>query len=355
MKKLKQNPVQSRFNFTQKEKIMKNLHFLFVFVLFLAGCASPVPTPITSLPETAATKPAPTIAPSATETPDPLPTAIPVTATPDAQQQEQVAILPLVAPCNFADQNISYSPSKAWVVAACRGDQPGSGLATKFVRMDGSRQWELSFSELYIKPYRSDDANLDTLREKTFLPARWTKNEDFVYLAVQTSSAEIPFKGYDGLFRLDLSTGKLRPVLKPAIAPLSATYAFKFSPAGNKLAYINQAVQPVTIVIIDTGTGEESKIALDVRFTQGGGLLWSQDEKQLLVSVLDEGRNGGNAVILYDFMTMSNEYILQQSADVYLPSEWSGVNTIYAEKYPGQWVYIDLASKEIKPAPAPKP
>lgn len=338
---------------------MKNLHFLFAFVLFLAGCASPAPAPATTLPEPAATKPAPTSVPSATESPTPLPTAtalptaVPVTVTPDAQKQEQAALLPLVTPCNFANQSISYSPNNAWVVVTCQGDRPEDGVTTKVVRMDGSRQWGLSFDELYIQPYRSTDASLDALQEKAFIPVRWTKNEDFVYLAVQTSNAETYFKGYDGLFRLDLSTGKLRPVLKPAIAPLSTTYAFKFSPAGNKLAYINQAVQPVTIVIIDTGTGAENKIALDARFTRGGGLLWSQDEKQLLVSVMDEGKNGGSAVILYDFGTMSNEYILQQSADVYLPYDWYGQATIYAEKYPGKWVYIDLTSKEIRPAPKP--
>ncbi len=140
-----------------------------------------------------------------------------------------------------------------------------------------------------------------------------------------------------------------------AIAPLSTTYAFKFSPYGNKLAYINQSVQPVTITIIDTSTGEENKITLDARFTQGGSLLWSQDEKQLVVSALDEGQNGGNSVILYDLETMKNEYIIQQSATTYLPLEWVDATTIYAESYPGSWVYINLANQEVRTAPAPTP
>jgi dipeptidyl aminopeptidase/acylaminoacyl peptidase len=335
---------------------MKTLRLLIVLAFFLAGCATP--TPAATLQEPTVTEPAPVVVATATEQPQTatvLPTSIPATSTPDARQQEQASILPLVTPCNFADQAISYSPNKTWIVVTCLGDRSADGTTTKLVRMDGSQKWNLSFDETYLKPYRAGDANLSALLQKAFIPVRWTKNEDFVYLAVQTTSNDKSYKGYDGLFRLDLSTGKSRPVLKPAIAPLSTTYAFKFSPGGNKLAYINQSVQPVAIVIIDTGTGVENKITLDNRFSQGGSLLWSPDEKRLMVSVFDPGKNGGNSVILYDLETMKNESILQQSTKTYLPLEWVDANTIYAESYPGNWVYIDLMSKDVRSAPAPTP
>jgi hypothetical protein len=221
--------------------------------------------------------------------------------------------------------------------------------------MDGSKQWSLSFYETYLKPYRTGDVNLSSMLQKTFIPVRWIKNEDFVYLAARTSGQDIAYKGSDGLFRLDLSTGKSRPVLKPAIAPLIATYDFKFSPSGTKLAYINQAVQPITIVIVDTGNGQENRITLDNKFSQGGSLLWSKDEQKLIVSVMDENKNGGNAVILYDLETMENDYITQQSASIYLPIEWIDTNTIYAENYPEKWVYMDLSTLTTNPAPSPTP
>jgi hypothetical protein len=338
------------------EKNMKTLRLFIALAFLLAGCATPTPTvtlvePTVAIPgpvEFATTTIQPIIASD-------LPTTIPVTSTPDARQQEQASILSLVTPCNFTDQAISYSPNKTWVVVSCLGDQPGNGTTTKLVRMDGSQHWSLSFNEAYLKPYRTDDTNLSALLQKAFIPVRWTKNEDFVYLAVQTNDSDVVYKGYDGLFRLDLSTGKSRPVLKPATAPLSTTYSFKFSPNGNKLAYINQAVQPVVITIIDIGTGSENKITLDNKFSQGGNLIWSANEQKLIVSVLDSGKNGGNSVILYDLETMKNEYVIQQSASTYLPLEWVDTNTIYAESYPGSWVYIDLGSGATTAAPAPTP
>jgi len=333
---------------------MKTIHFLLVLAVFLTACAAPTPVPTASLPQPTATEATQALAPTATEIPataTALPTAIPATATPDARQQEQAALLPLVEPCNFSDQPIVYSPNNTWVIVNCLGETPDTGLTTKIARLDGSQQWSLSFNDTYLKPYRAGDANLSALLQQTFIHVRWTKNEDFLYLAIQTAATDEPFAGYDGLYRLDLFTGKLRSVLKPAAAPFSATYAFQFSPSGTKLAYLNASVQPLTMVILDTVTGTEDKIVLDARFSQGGSLLWSDNENQLLVSALDKGQNGGHALILFDLEAQTNTYLVQQSATAYLPVEWIYADTIYAESFPGNWVYIDLLTKEIRPAP----
>ncbi len=338
---------------------MKTLRLIAILILFLAGCAAP-----TALPTDAVTQPTATLVvvasataqPSATATLVPTvtlqPTAIPATSTPDALQTQRLSIDPLVAPCAWADGPVGYSPNKTWALATCQGSQPGEGTVTKLARLDGSQQWSISFSEIFLKPYRAGDTSL--LRN-SFILVRWTKNEDFAYLAVQTSSADDPYRGYDGLFRLNLSTGKVNPVLKPSIATsvTAATYAFQYSYYGNKLAYINQAASPVVINIIDSATGEESKITLDARFRRGGSLLWSSDEKKLVVSVMDDGANGGNSVILYDLETSQNTYLVQKSPITYLPFSWNGTGVIYAEKYPGNWVFIDALTGEISPAPAP--
>jgi hypothetical protein len=348
------------------EKNMKTFRLTALLVLFLllVGCApanvATAPT-ATSAPQPVVTETAqlptaePTIAPTA-ELIQAVPTPISATSTPDAQQQEQASVLPLVAPCNFADLPISYSPDKNWVVAICQGDKPEDGLLMKFARLDGTKNWSISFNESFIQPYRQDDPNVSELLQRTFIPLHWTKKEDFVYLAVRSSNEEMPYQGYDALFRLDLASGKIRPTLSPAIAPIFATYDLKFSPDGLKLAYINSSVNPINIVIDDTVTGDEKTITLDARFTQGGGLVWSQDAKQLVVSVLDEtSKNGGNSIIVYDLATMKNKYVIQQSATTYVPREWLDASTIYAQIYLGDWVNIDLDSGAVTEAPAPTP
>jgi hypothetical protein len=351
---------------------MKTIRLFTLLVLatlttaLFAACATSAPTlaptSASTLAVIASATNAPVVVASATQ---PQPSAVPTrkptathsaaTATPGAAVKEQAAILRLVAPCNFANQPISYSPSKSWVVVTCLGEKPEDGTITKIARMDGSKSWSLSFNELYIKPYRPVDSNMADLLQKAFIPLRWTKNEDFVYLAIQTSTEKTPFRGYDGLYRVDLSSGKSRATLKPAAAPVSVVYDFMFSPDGTRLAAINSAVKPVSIVITNTGTGDESKITLDARFTKGGGLLWSEDGKKLVVSVLDEGRNGGNSVIVYDLESMQNTYLVQGSATIYQPVGWLGTNLIYAESDPQGWAYIDLLSGIVTGAPAPTP
>jgi len=333
---------------------MKTLRYFILIAtlitVLLVGCgpapkatatSAPTDVPATEAAQPTATEPTPL--PTATA----APTAIPATSTPSASQQEQEKLAALVAPCKSANLAVTYSPKKDWVFATCMSENQ-DGLSTKFARTDGSKQVNVSFVDAYISPYKADDANMSTLLQQFFTPVRWTMNEDFVYLAVPSVIEHAPFKGYDGLLRLDLSTGKTTPVLRPATAPLSVSYAFSFSPGGNKLAYINESVKSVTVVIDDTATGEQQTIKLDARFDQGGSLSWSPDDKKLAVSVVDTSTNGGNSVIIYDLENNTNEFILQQPYHIYSLGDWADATTITAVNDLGADVYIDLVAKEVR-------
>lgn len=332
---------------------MKTFYLLTLICLafVLTGCATATPVP------TAAA----TIVIEATETLMPMPTAtatpqrptataqpteIPATPTPNPTQVEQAYIQTRVAPCNVSNPDFSYSPKKHWAIANCLSDNQ-DGITTKFARLENNWLTSVSFNDDYIKLYKADDARMSTLLQQSFIPVRWTMNEDFVYLAVPSPVDQTPYKGYDGLFRLDLSSGKMNPILRPATAPLSVSYTFQFSPYGNKLAHINQSVQSVAIVIADTATGENKTIKLDARFVQAGSLLWSEDETRLVVSAIDANTNGGNALIIYNLETNKNEYILQGSEVTYLPISWNDPDTIYAKTATGEDVYINIVTKSI--------
>ncbi len=334
---------------------MKTLRLLIVFVFLLAGCATTPPAPTATVaPEATATV---EILPTATEaaplpTETAAPTAIPATSTPSADQQEQEKLAALVAPCVATGPQFIESPKKDWVFAACKSENQ-DGMITRFASTRDAKKWDISFVDAYINPYKADDANMSKLLEEYLIPMHWTMNEDFVYLAAPTPYQNELYFSYDGLFRLNLSTGEIKPVLRPATAPLSVSYSFTFSPNGNKLAYINQAVQTVMIVIEDTSNGDQQTITLDPRFVKGGNIIWSADEKKLIVSAMDANTNGGNSLIMYDLETNKNEYIIQQSSTIYLPVSWVDENTIYATTNTGSWVYIDLTTKKSTYAPAP--
>ena len=255
--------------------------------------------------------------------------------------------------CTAAYPN-AYSPSKNWLVVTAHSTDREDGLTSKFVYKDGKKKWDISFKDFYIEPYRANDMNMTKLLEQAFIPVHWTKHEDYVYLAVPLAQDMPPYyASSSALFRLDLASGKLRPVLAPATAPGKSSYAFSFS-AGTKLAYINTQVHTVKIVVDDTISGDEQTITLDARFTEGGSMAWSNnDEKQLALSAFDANTTGGGySLIVYNLETNKNEYIIQQSDEAYLPISWIDDQTLYVLKGDNQWLYINTTTKAISEAPA---
>lgn len=336
------------------------LFVLAMLSLLLAGCAANTPAPIaTAIVEATETSaPLPTATevtiPTETAAPTAAPTEVLATSTPNATQQAMAAALALVEPCNVANPNFDYSPSKNWAVVTCMSENQG-GLITKLARLDGTKAWDISFNDFYIQPYRANDVNMEKLLTQAFIPVYWTLREDYVYLAVPNAEENTPYTSYAALFRLDTASGKLTPTLGPVNAPQKVAYAFRFSP-GTKLAHINQMVQTVQVVIDDTLTGDEETITLDPRFIMAGSLAWPKDdEKQLAISAFDANTTGGGySLIVYNFETKTNEYVIQQSAEAYLPIEWLDAETIYASKGE-QWFYINTVTKAISEAPAPVP
>ena len=336
------------------------LFALALLTFLLVGCAANAPTPTATAPAevTEENAPLPTATevmalPTETAIPTEAPTEVPPVSTPNATQQAIASTLDLVKPCNATSAKFKYSPSKDWVVVTCLGENQ-DGLTTKIARADGSKEWDISFNDFYIKPYRTDDANMDKLLAQAFTPVNWTKKEDYVYLAAPLAQENPPFyANVAAVFRLDLASGKLRPVLAPVNAPGKSSYAFSFS-AGTKLAYINTQVHTVKIIIDDTVSGDEQTITLDARFTEGGSIAWPKDdEKQLAISAFDANSTGGGySLIVYNLETNKNEYIIQQSDEAYLPISWLDAETLYASKGE-QWFYINTVTKAISEAPPP--
>ncbi len=108
---------------------------------------------------------------------------------------------------------------------------------------------------------------------------------------------------------------------------------------------------PLKILIEDSATGSETEIKLGTQFTQGGNLLWADDEQHLVYAVYEP--NKGNAVVLYNLGNAKIKYVVEQSDVAYLPLSWVNNVVVYAEKYPGDWVYINVSTQEITDAPAP--
>ncbi len=201
------------------------------------------------------------------------------------------------------------SPSDKRQVVACQSKDLEEGWILLFLSRDDPQKWmRISVKDTFITPYRSADPKKSELLQNTmFRPIHWVPNDEFVYFVPDSlnfiNDNSGLYKGFDGLFRLNLSTGKISTTLKPAIAPLVTTYSFAFSPDESKLVYMNQSILPLTIVLFDIPTGTEKRITLDRKYTDGGNLLWMWPQKQpkrFRVGVTIEHAEIPNFTLVYD-------------------------------------------------------
>ncbi len=353
---------------------MKTLRLMTLFVfLLVSGCAqapsgtvthTAVALPTATAISTSTSTAMPTPSATGTATPPPLPTETVPPASLSALQTQTVLTgdidyaQPKLKSCYEPNEVFAFSPSKMWQIAGCMSTNPNDGVITQIALMDGSQVWRVSHKDVYIEPYHLDSADRQKYLNKIFLPVRWTKNEDFVYLQ-SWPSLRYPYWGSYGLFRLDLNTGKITSTLRPSFEPETAVYTFEFSPSLTKLAYINQSAFPLMLVIQNQVSGEESKIKLDARFMQAGNMVWSADGEQLIVGAVyeDKDKHLRSSIMFYNLETFEYQYLIQDADVIYWPLYWIDASTLAAQDSLGRSVHIDVTSKQISiiPNSTPKP
>jgi WD40 repeat protein len=172
----------------------------------------------------------------------------------------------------------SLSPNQHWIAIVCEPDPQKSDTYTKIFRADGTIVWEIPFYETYGHSIGFHDGAMGLYH--------WSNDGQFAYLTPHFCCADEPenifFNGYmtaNGLYRLDLGSGKLTTTLPPVTGDVFAGYAFSFSPNDKYLAYVSPE-KLNEIRVYELKTGHIEKISLE-KYDFCGKFVWAPDGKTL--------------------------------------------------------------------------
>lgn len=265
---------------------------LCLLAVFLAGCTHQPAVPQTAVTHTLINEKATSHPPAFTGTSGPGSTPLPTqthtpipptyrpttrpTYTPTSSSVPILADQTLKPPstksaslnlnCEGNIQNVtSLSPDGNWKAVSCgyNHDQ------TLIIASREGKRWDLQFMDYLSEDFR-ESPPIGAL-----YPVFWSG--ELLYFASSIGFSGGGFcrfrsQGGQGLYQMDLNTGKISATLPPLDG--AAEYRIAFSPDGRSLAY--NAPQPV---ILDLDTGEET--AIPVGDIPVGDFTWSPDGTEL--------------------------------------------------------------------------
>jgi len=198
--------------------------------------------------------------------------------------------------------------------------------------------------------------------EAWFTPYRWSQDSRYLYFNIYVAiDGYVPFYQGAGLQRLDILDGTVSEVLSNGYIsdPTYHIYNWNFvpfslSPDDKQLAYINNFDDESQLVIRDMKTGNEKSLYFK-GYSNAGSIVWSSQENQLVLAVT-KGTNWSDtlcsiALVKLDSLTTS---IIVEDKDldwVYDPVLWINNHTILLKERGGPYLYLDMTTKKLSPAP----
>jgi hypothetical protein len=233
---------------------------------------------------------------------------------------------------------LGLSPNGLW--AAFFSARDSGGL--KIVSVDGTRQWEVYFSELSGIPCPCGDALVAI--------AHWSADGKYLYLR--------PYMGGDGgydwvfnkqaqLIRLDLFSGYW--------IDTQMGNSYSFSPDDQFIAYCSES----GVHIHDLSTREEMVFPVSAEFIDFGRFVWSPDRSRLIfVAAKDdlnlEEQESGLTVFLISLSDSSVISLFEDDLRYLYPIAWPEQNqVIFKSLYERQTYLFDLETGVLMPAAWP--
>jgi hypothetical protein len=346
-----------------------------VLLVFLVSCAGQVrpsveiPVPIS--PSASATRtPRPTKTPYPTWSPIPtlintftlepslthLPTDTPTSTLPPETQSAILARENAMATATVVWQSCAgaespnyekaLSPNGEWMAIICN-PKDDSSIYTKVFRLDGTKEWKVSFVDAYLMVKQSGKDQLANLVVAMNI-FHWSNDGEYVYFSPKVRYLDGPGLVFDdgaGLFRLDLNKGDISAVLEPGIN------AYAFSKNDKYLSYI----VPAGIEIQDVKTGEIVSVPVNETTNDMGMFSWSPDNKKLAFVIAyddwyDE-KSGSASIYIYNLSNNSLSLVLSKDSQKCKVDRWASETEILlkALNSSGCEILIDTATMKISP------
>lgn len=287
--------------------------------------SSPEPTLFETLPAPANRKT------TAAGTPEPTGTQTPSPGTNLTQAQAAVATHVFPTPAGSFSEILS--PDGKWVIFVRNKD-------LKVIQASGKVVWTLEF-----KQWQANYLRL----------VGWSADGRYLYFTAQRFVRTGVVAFVDGfiLERLDLESGSIKEILPASFYTLSMS----LSPDSSLLAYIYQGKDPLDVSIRDLNTGKEQAVKLDRDLHYGGNMVWSQDQKTLVLTATnDNPKYMLYTVVKVDLSSFTQTVLVHEDRRFLTAVRWGkDGRVLLTEQNHGYW-WMDLKTgvlETVKETPAP--
>lgn len=226
----------------------------------------------TSLP--ASTKPA--VSPTPTHPPTATSQGFPfATMTEQAYKYEQTEMAKFPVKCDNP-HNYLFSPDHNWLAWACPYAYK-EGNQTLEIAGLSENEWILQSRDYCTDEFKKDFIEFSPYGEMGIVPVNWSNDGKSLYFSTRISiDADGPcFFGFgdNGLYKIDVQTGKTSTILPPLSSYSRYGYQYAFSPDGKWLVYGNDQTN-----ILNLQTNEVYPIDNGM----SRGFTWSQDSSKVV-------------------------------------------------------------------------
>ncbi|MEA5077142.1 MAG: hypothetical protein VB013_01110 [Anaerolineaceae bacterium] len=194
-------------------------------------------------------------------------------------QYEQTQMAKFPVKCNNP-QKYLFSPDHNWLAWACPYAYKEDNQTLEIASLRGN-DWILQSRNYYTDEFKKDFLEFSPYSEMGILPVNWSKDGKSLYFATRISiDADGPcFFGFgdNGLYKIDVQTGKISTILPPPSSNSRYGYQYAFSPDEKWLVY---GFDQTSILNLQTN----EVYPIDKGWTRA--FTWSQDSSKV-VYILD--------------------------------------------------------------------
>jgi len=153
-----------------------------------------------------------------------------------------------------------------------------------------------------------EQLGIDFVGEFGFL--HWTVDENFLYFSLyyRDENSNYDSANANALFRMDLSNGKVTPVLGKIDPDAKNIYFVSISPTDRRLAYSiyrtyqGNVISPIKLHLLDLATGKEQEFSLEPEYYSIVGVVWSGDGRQLAYTLYAAQESGRDINDICDYL-----------------------------------------------------
>ena len=246
--------------------------------------------------------------------------------------------IPVPAVQWYTDQT---SPDGKWIATPCDNED---SAYLRIIKLDGSRQWRVSFRELTGSDFLTYGDNRHS--PSLVLAHHWDKDSRFLYIVPYVLFTDEFLPDGLGLYRFDTETGKSLPLLHSAEG-----YNFAFSPNDQYYVYYSYSLDDESIHITHIRTGVEQVSQLPGNGRIPRRFLWSPDSLKF-VFVYDEINSEKSSLLLFDTFTKTYATLRGTDQSELVPLAWiSSHELILQEQVQGQSYSLDIDTQQLSPIP----